>query len=389
MNSIIQVTSWLSGAGGGIPPVIRALTVEFRQHQLDCVIAGLADPTGAPPLFPKDWPVLAGRISGPASFGYSPDLARQLRPKFQNNPLVHVHGLWMYPGWLARKLAAATGRPRIVSPHGMLDAWALRHSRWKKNLAAKVFENHNLRTAACLHALCEPEAKAFRALGMKNPIAIIPNGVDLPEAGSQKPETGNPASSPQKTLLYLGRIHPKKGLVNLLKAWTVANRKSADWILAIAGWDQGGHEKELRRLSAECGIQDSIVFLGPKFGDDKAACYRNCDAFILPSVSEGLPMVVLEAWSHAKPVLMTPECNLPDGFAANAAIRIEPGVEGIARGLQDLFGAPHSALRTLGDNGRNLVAGRFAWPKIAVEMKSVYEWMLGGGPKPDCVFLSK
>src|SRR5208282_4574684 len=108
----------------------------------------------------------------------------------------------------------------------------------------------------------------------------------------------------------------------------------------------------------------------------KAACYANCDAFILPSFSEGLPMVVLEAWAYGKPVLMTPECNLPEGFAANAAIRIEPGVEGIARGLQELFRTPHSALRVLGDNGRNLVAGRFAWPKIAVEMKSVYEWVL-------------
>ena len=420
MNSIIQVTSWLSSAGGGIPPVIRALTAQFRQHQLDCVIAGLADPTGAPPLFPKDWPVLAGRITGPASFGYSPDLARQLRPKFQDNSLIHVHGLWMYPGWLARKLAAATGRPRIVSPHGMLDPWALQHSRWKKNLAAKIFENHNLRTATCLHALCEAEAKAFRAFGLKNPICVIPNGIDLPqienaenlktedvkEGGSQKPEVrsqkanGNEFqvsgfsvsdfASGRKTLLYLGRIHPKKGLANLVKAWAALEKsevrsQKSEWTLAIAGWDQGGHEKELRRLSAECGIRDSVVFLGSKFGEEKAACYRNCDAFILPSFSEGLPMVVLEAWAHGKPVLMTPQCNLPEGFAGNAALRIEPETDSIGAGLRRLFEMSADERRDMGARGRSLAARRFAWPGIASEMKAVYEWVLGGGAKPECV----
>ena len=140
-------------------------------------------------------------------------------------------------------------------------------------------------------------------------------------------------------------------------------------------------------LSEDCRIEDSAVFLGPKFGEDKAACYRDCDAFILPSLSEGLPMVVLEAWAYGKPVLMTPECNLPDGFAVNAAIRIEPSAESIAQGLQEMFRTPHSALRIMGDNGRALVAERFAWPKIAAEMKSVYEWVLGGGPKPGCVQL--
>src|ERR1017187_8568184 len=108
MPAIFQLTSWLSAAGGGIPPVIRALVAEYRQRQIDCVVAGLADPTGAPPAFPADWPVLAGRIAGPAAFGYSPELARQLRERVQKDSVIHVHGLWMYPGRLARKLSGAT-----------------------------------------------------------------------------------------------------------------------------------------------------------------------------------------------------------------------------------------------------------------------------------------
>lgn len=140
-----------------------------------------------------------------------------------------------------------------------------------------------------------------------------------------------------------------------------------------------------------------MFFLGPQFGAEKDACYRNCDAFILPSVSEGLPMAVLEAWAYGKPVLMTSQCNLPEGFAADAAIRIEqvgretPCAPGsaftIEAGLSELIRLPPSALRTIGDNGRSLVASRFAWPKIARDMKSVYDWLIGVGTAPPCVIL--
>ena len=79
-----------------------------------------------------------------------------------------------------------------------------------------------------------------------------------------------------------------------------------------------------KRTQAYRSCDASVVFLGPQFGAEKSECYRACDAFILPSLSEGLPMTVLEAWSYAKPVLMTAECNLPEGFAAGAAVRIGP-----------------------------------------------------------------
>jgi glycosyltransferase involved in cell wall biosynthesis len=191
----------------------------------------------------------------------------------------------------------------------------------------------------------------------------------------------------------------------LLKAWAKVQgpagkgQKSGEWVLAIAGWDQDGHEDELKSLATKLDISwadvkgqtaavradCSVVFLGPQFGNAKHECYANCDAFILPSFSEGLPMVVLEAWAHGKPVLMTLACNLPEGFAANAAIRIEPNVESVAIRLEELFCLGSSNLCSLGTNGRTLVAGRFAWPKIASNMKSVYEWVLGGGCPPECV----
>lgn len=424
------VTSSVSRLAGGLFTSVR------RLHQTISQVPGVNIRVFAPhdkftdtdkslwkPLTVETFPVCVLR-----QLGYSPGLRRAILASAAD--LAHTHGIWMYPSAAVSYWHRRTGKPYLVSPHGMLDAWAVRNSAWKKKLALSLYEREHLESAACLRALCESEARAIRVFGLKNPIAIVPNGIDIPEAGSQKSEVRNApwaglVEPEQKVLLFLSRIHPKKGLVNLLKAWTQirkaesGRRKADDWILAIAGWGQGGHEAELKTLAEELRIPwadlrehrtpniqhptsssnptleiipsstlhppSSLLFLGPQFSGDKAACYANCDAFILPSFSEGLPMAVLEAWAFGRPVLMTPECNLPEGFAANAAIRIEPNVEGILRGLRELFRTPDSVLRTLGDNGRQLAAGKFAWPKIAGQMKSVYEWVLGGGSRPDCV----
>lgn len=359
--------------------------------------------------------VLAFASYGPARFGFAPGLTNALVAS--DAQLVMSHGLWMYPSVSTTRWHAITGRPYIVHPHGMLDPWAVRNSRLKKRVASMLYERKHLQNAACIRALCESEARAIRAYGLQNPIAVIPNGVDLPVEeqgtvdGSRSSVIGGLNAAGRKVLLYLGRLHPKKGLVNLLKAWaalrhsrpSALNSQLDQWVLAIAGWDQNGHEAELKRLARDLNLRWSdlrslvpsdsqpsplnsqLVFLGPQFGPDKANCYRHCDAFILPSFSEGIPMVILEAWAYAKPVLMTPECNLPEGFNSNAAIRVEGNPESIERGLEQLTRLSASDLHSVGNRGRALVVERFAWPNVAAQMKAVYEWALGGGTAPGCV----
>jgi poly(glycerol-phosphate) alpha-glucosyltransferase len=155
------------------------------------------------------------------------------------------------------------------------------------------------------------------------------------------------------------------------------------WMLAIAGWGGSGYEQKLKDLAAV----PSIVFVGAQFGAEKEACYRACDAFILPSFSEGLPMAVLEAWAYAKPVLMTAECNLPEGFAAGAALQIGTRPEEIAAGLKQLIEMSDDDRRAMGARGRTLAATKFSWPQIGEQMRSVYDWVLGGGPTPQSVRL--
>jgi poly(glycerol-phosphate) alpha-glucosyltransferase len=347
--------------------------------------------------FKPSWPKLIGRAPGflDGLNEFAPDIS-------------HTHGLWLYPSIAAKNYSRKKKRPYLISPHGMLDPWALKNSRWKKWIACRMFERGHLRGARCFRALCASEADSIRQFQLKNDIAVIPNGIDLPENPAPSAPPWKDTVEPQKkVLLYLGRIHPKKGLINLLKAWgknrksEIGNRKSEEWLLTIAGWDQGGHEQELKQLATELGlawsdvrelekiskikIPTSVLFLGPQFNEAKAACYHHCDAFVLPSFSEGLPMVVLEAWANSKPVIMTPECNLPEGFSAGAALKVEASETGLVAGLDELRRMTDAERTAMGSRGHSLVVERFTWQRVARQLQSVQEWILGGGTKPDCV----
>jgi glycosyltransferase involved in cell wall biosynthesis len=369
------VTPYLTRAGGGVFTSVQRLAQTLAVGN-EVRVYGLDDPATPNDLATwKPLPVAAFPVIGPRAFGFAPALGRAMRTAPVE--VVHSHGLWMYPSLAAQR----SGKPCVISPHGMLDPWALALSRWKKNLAGAVFQNAHLRQAACIHALCQSEADSIRAYGLRNPVCVVPNGIDLPPPDEASPPdiAGVPANA--KVLLHLGRLHPKKGLLNLIRAWPTA---SSSWHLVIAGWDQAGHENELKELTAELRAE-RVHFPGPQFSAAKAAIYRRADAFILPSLSEGLPMVILEAWAHGKPVLMTNECNLPEGFTADAAIRITANPEGIAQGLRELAALPDLARREMGERGRELVEQRFAWPKIAQDFQAVYEWILQRGPRPECV----
>ncbi len=370
------VTPFLTRSGGGIFTSAQRLAQTLSRENTVRVF-GLDDPAATEDL--ATWAPLAAEsfpVSGPRSFGYAPALGRAV----QAAPLdvLHAHGLWMYPSLATRQ----SGKPYIVSPHGMLDPWALALSPWKKRCAALFFQDTQLHRAACLHALCPAEAESIRAYGLTNPICVIPNGIDLPPPVHDPAPWAEEIPSGEKVLLYLGRLHPKKGLPNLLRAWTAV--ADPGWHLVLAGWDQGGHESELKRLAEEVRAP-RVHFPGPLFGPAKSAAYHHAAAFVLPSLSEGLPMVILEAWAHAKPVLMTDACNLPAGLARGAALRITAEVEDLAHGLRTLTALPREEREAMGARGRQLAEEDFSWPKIASDFCAVYDWILHRGPHPACV----
>jgi glycosyltransferase involved in cell wall biosynthesis len=366
----------ISREAGGLFQSVRGLAKAVASTNADVRVFGIRDEQSAADL--QEWRPLSVQTFRPQirAWGYS----NQLVPAMLDSELdiLSVHGLWKYCSVGSHRWHQRTGRPYVVHPHGMLEPWAVRNARWKKRIAAALYENQHLRGAACLRALSEAEALSIRGYGLCNPICVIPNGVDLPDLreSNAKTQLANP-----KTLLYLGRLHPKKNISNLIRAWSEtfkSQRGGGDrWVLAIAGLDQGGYEAQLRQLTTDLGLLTSVIFLGPQFGADKSECYHACDACILPSLSEGLPMAVLEAWAHAKPVLMTPECNLPEGFEGNAALRIGKAAEEIAAGLRQLVEMSDNDRAAMGTRGRTLVAKSFSWPRIGQQMRAVYEWVLG------------
>ena len=379
--------SSVSREAGGLFQSVRGLAKAVRSTTFNVCVFGISDEQTAVDL--QEWRPLSVQVFRPRlhAWGYSNELVPAMLGA--DLDVLSVHGLWKYCSVASQRWHRQTGRPYVVHPHGMLEPWALRNAKRKKQVAALLYENEHLRRAACLRALSEAEAESIRAYGLRNPICFIPNGVDLPEEpdrSATKPDSRRfgEFARDRKVLLYLGRLHPKKNLANLIRAWNDSQRwRSDSWVLAIAGWDQGGYESELKRIAAS----PSVVFLGPQFGAAKSECYRACDAFILPSLSEGLPMTVLEAWAYAKPVLMTPECNLPEGFSAEAALRIGSSPEEIAIGLKQLTEMNDDDRSAIGARGRDLVAKNFSWPRIGEQMRAVYEWLLGGGAPPETLRL--
>jgi glycosyltransferase involved in cell wall biosynthesis len=366
------LVSSVSREAGGLFQSVRGLAKAIASTNADVRVFGIRDEQSAVDV--QEWRPLSVQTFNPRlrAWGYS----NQLVPAMLEADLdvLSVHGLWKYCSVGSHRWHQRTGRPYVVHPHGMLEAWAVGNARWKKRIAAALYENQHLREAACLRALSEAEARSIRSYGLHNPICVIPNGIDLPDLSASDVKT---QPSNQKMLLCLGRLHPKKNLANLIRAWNEtfnSQRSNSDsWNLAIAGWDQGGYESELKRIASG----DSVLFLGPRFGATKSECYRTCDAFILPSLSEGLPMSVLEAWAHAKPVLMTPECNFPEGFETNAALQIGTSADEIAAGLKQLIEMSDDDRAAMGTRGRTLVATSFSWPRIGQQMRAVYEWVLG------------
>ena len=411
----------VSRADGGIFEAERALQCALAEGEgVDVRVVGVRDEfTDADAA---KWGALRPRVAalrGPVGFGYAPGFDDLLGADVD---LAYAATLWKYPSWAVLNWQKKTRKPVVAAPHGSLDAWALNNSRWKKRLAAWLFKDEQLRRATCFRALCAAEADAIRAYGLRQRIEVVPNGVELVDLLTTEHTEGTEG---RRMLLFLGRIHPKKGLVGALRAWAElrnspsAIRDSAEWQFVIAGWDQGGHEAELKGLCVESGLRIAefgeaedlklhsyklktelaldiqgglrpengssrrltlpdvdVVFFGSAFGEEKEALLRSADAFILPSFSEGLPMSVLEAWSYGLPVVMTPECNLPEGFASDAALEIRSGEGSFQAGMRTLIEMTDRERAAMGMRGRRLVEERFTWPKVAAQMKALYEELL-------------
>jgi poly(glycerol-phosphate) alpha-glucosyltransferase len=303
-------------------------------------------------------------ILGPTQIGLAPRLVPALRDAQLD--CLHLHGIWMYPSRAGAVWARTTGRPYFISPHGMLDPWILARGRWKKALARIGYERDGWRRAHLFHALTEHEAIDIAAATGRRGSAVIPNAA--PGLGSRR---DGPPREP--TYCYLGRIHPKKNLFALIDAWeqlAASVRLPQNAQLTIAGW---GDPRDVAALESRLGWSPpNVHFVGPVFGTEKARLLRESRALLLPSLGEGLPMVALEAWAAGTPVLMSEFCNLPEGFAAGAAIDCGTSAAGIAEALVAMSRLAPEAWLAMSSRATALADGPFSARTIAARWGEVY-----------------
>lgn len=304
---------------------------------------------------------------------------------FGEPDLVHDHGIWLP---LHRRVATVCGErkiPRIVSPRGMLEPWALRHKRWKKRFAWMLYQKHSLQTVNGLHATAEQEARHMRALGLRSPIAVVANGVSSPKAldgkSDQTSKTLDLGST--RTALFLSRVHKKKGLPMWLEAWSRVRPEG--WRMRVIGPEEDGHRAEMESMVHRAGLLESWSFEEAMEGQAKWRVFAGADLFVLPSHSENFGIVVAEALASGLPVITTTGTPWRTLHDHDCGWCVDPTVDALEQAFREAL------IRTgeytqMGARGRVWMETEFAWSGIAAKMEDAYEWVLGSGCKPDFVF---
>lgn len=366
------LSPWASRLGGGVFEAVVAQAGMIASAGAEPVVFALADQHSATDRARfTDTEVHLGRVLGPSQVGYSPELSRKLANA--DIDLLHLHGIWMATSHLAAAWAAATARPYVISPHGMLDPWITARGRAKKQVARIGYERRSWARATLLHALTDAEANDITRETGRSDIVVIPNAVDT--APTDIPINCDSIGD----IVYLGRIHPKKNIDALIRAWCLlaARRDTAIPQLTIAGWGEEAHVAALRAQIAETA-DSRIAFVGPVFGENKRQLIADAALLSLPSHSEGLPMVILEAWAAGVPTAMSQHCNLPGGFDVGAAIDSGTEADTIAAALERLLDEDAAARAHRRNAARTLVKHRFSAPVVREQWMTTYDQLLRG-----------
>ncbi len=330
---------------------------------------------------PSDWTgihTVAFPKLGPSTLHCAPRAGHWLRRCNLRPDVISLEGVWLHLFGKIAQWARRQNIPYMITVHGNFNPVALRVSSWKKSLARCWFAGQMLGYAACFHAITEQEYRWIRDYGLKQPVCLIPNGVNMPSTAAHDLP---PEFQGRCTALYIGRLHHIKGLDLLLNAWARVVKLHPEWQLIVAGNDDGA-ERDLLALRSSLHLEKSVQFVGPVHGEMKAAWLANCDFFVLASRSEGLAMAPLEAMSYGKPVLLTRASNFSQAAESGAGLEVACDVDAIQQGLHVMMEKDEAQLRAMGAAGRALVQEQYNWHTVCSELEQVYGWLAGRNAAP-------
>ncbi len=377
---VLHVAASLSPKWGGPTMVIQGLTealvkrgviitifAPFRKGE-ECVVPKGVDVKLFPQsVFAKLWR------------NHSFTLAKQLKKALKEFDILHIHEIWHHSHFSAYNAAKFFGIPFVITIHGELEPWSLNYKKLKKRIYANLIQRRILREAKAIHAITNKEVESIRNFGVDNKIVVVGNGIDIEAFRSSFPKQKlleyYPELKSKKIILFLGRLHPNKGLDILIRAFRRVVESYPETHLLIAGPDENGYQKHIAKLLAEENVAKCVTFAGILIGEKKLTALSGADLFILPSYSEGFSISILEAMASGLPVIITKQCNFPEVEKSNAGIVINPRIDELADAMTKLIGS-NEIMKEMGENGKKLVGEKYNWKIISEKMFYLYQEIL-------------
>lgn len=364
VHVVPRIDQEAAGPSYSVPRLCQALAGRGHDIELSCIAARGEIPGVRLDLHPE-WPILR-------RFEISTSLVRALRRKAAEVDIVHNHSLWSMVNVASGWVVPGRHAKLVTSPRGTLAPWALARTRHLKRLL-KPLQWRALERADLLHATSEMELAEIRSLQLEAPVVVVPNGIDIPAIDG--PET----HCDIRTLLFLSRIHPKKGIDRLLLAWKSLQRAHPNWRLTIIGRGERHHVDQVRVLAADLNLE-RVDLSGPLYGAARTQAYRSADLFVLPSHSENFGMVVAEALAHGCPVVASKGTPWEDVERQGCGWWTHNEVETLEATLDHAMRLPRATLKQMGSRGRAWMQRDFGWDSVAAKMEAAYQWVLGGAP---------
>ena len=301
--------------------------------------------------------------------------------KDENFHLIQIQSMWDWPYHKVMVEARKLGIPYIVTPRGMLEPWSLSQKKWKKKLAWWLYQRNDVQKSVCVFTTAKMEAEHVTNLGITTCKAVIPNGI---ETDSYPCKTS--VDVVKKQVLFLSRVHVKKGIEVLFEAWKQIHPDYEDWQLLVIGNGEAEYIHSLENRVECLGLKESIKILPPVFGNDKIQIYQESALFCLPSYSENFGMAIAEAMSCGTPVITTTNCPWNILNDTKTGWCIDLNVDNLERALREALSMNPTELYDMGQKASKLIYENFDYRNVTRKTLKLYEWLLNGGEKPEFVY---